>query len=91
MIVENTDLAEPGNPVLALEGKQWKKVKTYDDVMILDITEPNARELEVWSYSPTLFGEKRVVDRFSLFLSMREDEDERVQSALECMMEEVEW
>jgi len=86
-----SNLAEPGNPVLALEGRQWKKVKTYDDVMILDIVEPNARELEVWSYSPTLFGEKRVVDPFSLFLSMREDEDERVQSALECMMEEVEW
>ena len=86
-----SNLAEPVNPVLALEGNRWKKVKTNDDVMILDIAEPNASELEIWSYSPTLFGEKRVVDRFSLFLSMREDEDERVQSALEGLMEQVEW
>jgi DNA-binding MarR family transcriptional regulator len=86
-----SNLAEPANPVLALAGKQWKKVKTTDNVMILDIAEPNASELEVWSYSPALFGKNRVVDRLSLFLSMREYNDERVQSALEALMEQVEW
>jgi len=86
-----SNLAEPVNPVLALDGKQWKNVKTNDDMMILDIAEPDASKLEIWSYSPKLFEEKGVVDRFSLFLSMREDEDERVQSALEGMLEVVEW
>jgi hypothetical protein len=57
----------------------------------VDIAESNAIELEVWSYSPKLFGENGVVDRSSLFLSIREDNDERVQSALEVMMEQVEW
>ena len=85
-----SNLAEPANPVLALEGKQWKKVKTNGDVMILDIVEPNASELEIWSYSPKMFGENVVVDRFSLFLSMREDNNERVQSALKGMLEQVE-
>ena len=59
--------------------------------MILDIAEYNASVLEVWSYSPKLFGKQGVVDRFSLFLSMREDNDERVQSALKDMMEQIEW
>ena len=86
-----SNLAEPVNPVLALDGKQWKTVKTNNDVMILDIAEPNASELEVWSYSPELFANKGVVDRFSLFLSTKEENDERVQSALESMMEKVEW
>lgn len=86
-----SNLAEPANPVLALGGKQWKKVKANNEVMILDIAEPNASEVEVWSYSPKLFVKKGVVDRFSLFLSMREDNDERVQSALDEMMEQVEW
>ena len=85
-----SNLAEPANPVLALEGKQWKKVKTNGDLMILDIVEPNASELEIWSYSPKMFGENVVVDRFSLFLSMREDNNERVQSALKGMLEQVE-
>jgi hypothetical protein len=84
-------LAEPANPVMALEGQQWKRIKANDNIMILDIAEPNACELEIWSYSPDLFSKKRVVDRFSLYLSMREDNDERVQSALVEMMEQVEW
>ncbi len=86
-----SNLAEPANRVLALDGKRWKNVKTNDDVMILDIAEPNASELEIWSYPPKLFAKNGVVDRFSLFLSMREDNDERVQSALEGMMEQFEW
>jgi hypothetical protein len=86
-----SNLSEPANPVVALEGKHWKQIKANDTVMILDITEPDACELEVWSYPPKLFGEMGVVDRFSLFLSMREDNDERLQSALEAMMEQVEW
>jgi hypothetical protein len=59
--------------------------------MILDIAEPSASELEVWSYSPKLLADKGVFDRFSLFLSTKEDNDERVQSALESMMAKVEW
>jgi len=86
-----SNLAEPTNPVLAIGGIDWKKVNANNDAIILDISEPGAIELEIWSYSPKLFGEKRVVDRFSLFLSMREDNDERVQSALEGMMEQIEW
>ena len=90
-LAQYSNLAEPANPVLALGAKQWKKVHATDGVMTLDIAESDARELEVWSYSPKLFANNGVVDRFSLFLSMRGDNDERVQSALESMMEQVEW
>ena len=86
-----SNLAEPANPVLALERKRLKNVNANDEVMILDIAEPNASELEIWSYSPKLFAKNGVVDRFSLFLSMKENNDERVQSALEGMMEQIEW
>jgi hypothetical protein len=86
-----SSLAEPANLVLALQGKQWNKIKDRNDVMVLDIAEPKASRLEVWSYSPKLFANKGVVDRFSLFLSMKEDKDERVQSAIAGIMEQVEW
>jgi len=59
--------------------------------VVLDIVEPNACELEVWSYSPKMFEKKGRVDRFSLYLSMKGDTDERVQSAMEELMEQVEW
>jgi len=84
-------LAEPANPVVALEGKMWKGIKTNKNVRVLEIVEPGACELEVWSYPPELFAKDDVVDRFSLYLSIQENDDERVDSALEELMEQVAW
>ena len=86
-----SNLSEPANQVLALERQHWKKVKAENGVKILNIIESDASQLEVWSYSPMLFNKNGVVDRFSLFLSMKENNDEQIQSALEKMMEKVEW
>jgi DNA-binding MarR family transcriptional regulator len=48
-------------------------------------------EIEVWRYSPRLLSNGEAVDRLSLYLDLREDEDEQVQSALEEMMRGVKW
>lgn len=84
-------LAEPANPVFALERKKWKEIKSDKNVKVLDIAEPYACELEIWSYSSELFAKNGMVDRFSLYLSMQANDDERVQSALKEMMEQVAW
>jgi DNA-binding MarR family transcriptional regulator len=84
-------LAEPANPVIAIAGKKWKKIKNRNDAMELAIAEPDARELEIWSYTPRLFEKGGVVDRFSLYLSLQANDDERVESALEKMMEQITW
>ncbi len=46
---------------------------------------------EVWSYDPRLLSDGRSVDRLSLYLSLRDDPDERVHLALEQLLERVEW
>jgi len=48
--------------------------------------------IEQWSYSPSLLAmDNRTVDRLSLYLSMRDDPDERVQAALHELIEDAEW
>ena len=84
-------LAEPANPVVAVAGKNWKKSIIKEDLQILAVPEPDAYEVEIWSYNPELFVENGVVDRFSLYLSMQDNEDERVALALEEMMERISW
>jgi len=84
-------LAEPVNPVFAMVGKKWKEIQNSNHVMALTIKEPDACELEIWSYSPRLFEKNGVVDCFSLYLSLETNDDERVESALEEMMEQVAW
>lgn len=60
--------------------------------------------LEIWNYDPALssvqknswirgakFVKNGMVDRLSLYLALRETEDERIEQAIEQMMEEILW
>lgn len=84
-------LAQPANPVFAINGMKWKRMKDNKNIQLLDIAEPDACELEIWRYPPELFAIDGVIDRLSLYLSMQTNDDERVESALEEMMEQVAW
>ncbi len=84
-------LAKPANLVIALSGRDWKSLKQRMDVKELHCPEPGGLEMEIWRYSPNLFAEQAVVDRLSLYLSLKENQDERVEAALEDMMREMQW
>jgi DNA-binding MarR family transcriptional regulator len=84
-------LAGPANPVFALDRKEWKRFRHTNDFMELPFEDPEACRLEIWSYSPVLFAKNGVADRFSIYLSLQGTEDERVESALEEMMEQIRW
>ena len=86
-----SSLAGPANPVFALGGAKWRGLRNLNDVMELPVVEPDACQLEIWSYAPGLFAEDGLADRFSLFLSLQGTDDERVESALEEMMEHIRW
>lgn len=49
------------------------------------------QDIEIWSYDPRALSDGPAVDPLSLFLSLRDDDDERVQSALAEMLEDVAW
>jgi hypothetical protein len=55
-----------------------------------DRHEAHAR-IEAWNYAPALLADGPAVDPLSLYLSLREDPDERVQSAMSSMMENLPW
>jgi Tfp pilus assembly protein PilO len=57
----------------------------------LSVNDLHCNEIQVWSYDPKLFAVAGVVDRLSLFLSLRDEKDERVEAALEQMMKEMPW
>lgn len=78
-------LNPPTLPAYAISASDWKQWKESG---IEEIPEPEdaAYELEVWHYNPNLFTEEETVDPFSLYLSLQETEDERIESALEEMI-----
>ena len=47
-------------------------------------------KIEIWKYSPEMkIGQQGYVDRLSLYLSLREDKDPRVEKELENIIREI--
>ena len=46
--------------------------------------------LEIWHYSPVV-GDKNCIDKLSLYLSLKDSDDPRIEEGLEEMMETVQW
>ena len=84
-------LTPPKRQVYAIFAKDWKAIKRKYPHEIISYPDEAEYELEVWSYSPDLFANGKIVDPFSLYLSLRDIKDERVESAMEKMMEGFEW
>lgn len=86
-----TMLAEPTHTVFAMHLKEWNTLLAQHDLQVVPPHEPQAAEIQVWSYDPVLFAENGFADRLSVYLSLKGSEDERVEAALTEMLEELRW
>lgn len=90
---EKTMLAAPARQIMALNQKEWGILQKDANLRII----PNASsdmaavELEIWKYDPRLLGEKGQVDPLSLYLSLSGSDDERVEGALDQLLEDMPW
>lgn len=84
-------LAEPTVPVVALDRVTANSLLDARGVHELPSVAEADLEVQVWTYRPGVLSEGPAVDRLSLYLSLRDDANERVQSALDEMMRGVTW
>jgi hypothetical protein len=82
-------LVSPKEQVYALGRRSWKRIA--GKVETIPVEDKGTCRVQLWRYDPALFSKEGKVDTFSLYLSMRSEEDERIESALEEMMEKVVW
>lgn len=82
-------LTEPGLPVFAVSRVAWQALKST--IVELPEATPGACECQLWNYTPTLQPNSDTVDPLSLMLSLRDSTDERVQSALDALKEQLPW
>jgi len=83
-------LAEPAHPVYAISSAQWKHAQQLG-MHELPAAEPDACLWQIWSYEPNLGQISGQVDALSLILSLRNEQDERVQIALSEFEEKLTW
>jgi len=84
-------LAPPAYTTYALSREEWKTLRQQHKISEVPAQDPDVSEIEVWWYSPARFAEHGIVDRLSLYLSLKADHDERTEAALEEMMEKFKW
>lgn len=85
---EYSDLNAPPSPVYAVSAAFFEKIKKntghYEK-------EPSAgtSTLQIWKYDPAILADSETVDPLSLYISMKNIDDERIQSSLEKMLNGV--
>ena len=86
-----TMLAEPRLPVTAIGHKQWLAFTSAGTGVELSDRDSADCEVEVWKYEPREYERPGIVDPLSLYLSLKKTADERVEQALDLLMEQMRW
>ncbi|WP_456409076.1 MarR family transcriptional regulator [Caldithrix abyssi] len=82
-----TNLADTDKAYFAVSQKDFETLKKKQ-IQIVHSNEADVH-LEVWKYAPGVLAKGRVVDPLSLYLSLKNQQDERVQKALDTLLEKV--
>ncbi|NOZ87181.1 MAG: hypothetical protein GXP49_13105 [Deltaproteobacteria bacterium] len=84
-------LKPDGLPTFAVWKKEFKSILKENSLVEIQSEEGADLVLEEWYYDPQKLSDDALVDQLSLYLSLRDNSDERIQIALEEMMETVPW
>ncbi len=84
-LAERTLMSAPVRKVFAVDGRQAGDQRVCS---VADSRDDAQSELQIWHYPPRITGAGKV-DRYSLFLSLRDTADPRIEGALEDMMEDA--
>lgn len=87
----DTMIAEGPNQIYAISQKIWQQLKKNKTFEILQKPDTEIYEIQVWKYDPLLVSVNNIADPLSLFLSLRDLPDERIQDSLTELLEKIKW
>ena len=88
-----SNLLPPPARVVAIGWEAWRAhpENQHAEPASVDYVQPGHAVIEVWNYPPDALTAGPAVDPLSLYLSLRESQDERIEIALEEMMATHRW
>jgi hypothetical protein len=86
-----TNLAEPNGLTVCMNGSENRAFQQEFMPQELEHQEPECLCVEIWRYDPRLLAENGVADPLSLYLAYESNKDERVEMALEDLLEKIQW
>jgi len=88
-LADRSILVPPKETVYAVGRRSWKKLA--ERVEQIPVEDVGTCRIQSWRYDPALFVKNGQVDPFSLYLSLQDEKDERLEMALAEMMEKTVW
>jgi hypothetical protein len=82
-----TMLNPPEVPIYAVASSEWKNWARH--FQVASAWQEEAAKFETWSYDPRNLTDGSSVDRLSLWLSVRDDDDPRMQEAADALLEQL--
>tara|TARA_R110001592_G_scaffold13581_11_gene62047 strand:+ start:1332 stop:2321 length:990 start_codon:yes stop_codon:yes gene_type:complete len=89
-LADLTDIASTEKLTIALSESEFRTALEEGAIEICPLEEDALAVVQVWAYTPKVLTIGRAVDPLSLYLCFQDDQDERVQTALEQLLELVE-
>jgi len=86
-----TAIADGPLPVYAVWRGTLRSALRSGSITQCQLPEDADAVVEEWTYDPTKLTGTGVADRFSLYLSLRESNDERIEKELGALLEESPW
>ncbi|ANT54418.1 hypothetical protein [Mesorhizobium amorphae] len=86
-----TMLAAPRVETRAVLSMHWMRLKERLALSPAAAFDDDRIEIQTWTYDPQILARDNVIDRLSLYLSVRGSPDERVVQTAEQLLETFEW
>jgi len=90
-LAKHTLLEQDELPIFAVWKKEFESTLKKNSLVETESEEDADLVLEEWYYDPQKLSDDALVDPLSLYLSLRDNPDERIQIALEEMLETLPW
>ena len=86
-----TSMAEPNHTVVGMAVARWNRFVENHNPIELPAMEAGCVAVEVWRYPPARFAKEGYADPLSVYLTFEQNADERVEMALDELLEKVPW
>jgi hypothetical protein len=87
---EYSHLAPPETESVAVDAEVFRRIVKAANLETHN-PGPGSQCIELWAYPPGRFGKKGIADPLSVYLSLKHEEDERVQQALKELLRGMKW
>ena len=88
-----TQIVAPRRETFAVTSSEWRRLQAQGEIQMIPEPSKNLAhaELEIWKYDPKLLADGPLVDPLSLILSLEPTTDERVEMAMDELMDSLPW